>query len=176
MRKILVPAILLIFIMLCGCSVSPTSQVTLPPSFIAEADITVGETAYTASLSRYADSCWQVEMLSPAAVKGLIFTVSNGETEVSFDGLHFTFDTGRFPAGSVVSAVIKNMDRLYAQPLDVIVGDEQSLASGTLDDRAYTLTLSKNNIPIKFELADGMCVEFTRFDLIEKVEEGTSDL
>lgn len=140
----------------------------LPPSYISDTEITVEDTVYGAVLSRYADGYWQIELSSPAAVKGLIFTVSGDNTDVAFDGLKFTFDTARFPVGSVVSKAIDCLDRLSAQPLDVIIGDEQCLASGEVGGESYTLTLSKTKVPQKLELADcGMTIEFKTFEIIE---------
>lgn len=108
-------------------------------------------------------------MTSPAAVKGLIFTITGGETDVSFDGLRFTFDTQRFPVGSVVQMTLSRLDRLFSSPVDVINGDEQCLATGSLGEESYTLTLSKTHIPQKLEFADSeMSISFNSFDLIEK--------
>lgn len=159
-------------LLLSGCSRMPTSNVSLPQYFATEAVITIADTSYTAILSRRGDGYWNIELSAPAAVKGLIFTVSGENTEVSFDGLRFTFDTARFPVGSVVSAAIGYLDRLIASPIDVIAGEEQCLATGTLNDEPYALTLSKNNIPQKLELAgSGMTIEFTTFDVVEFVEQ-----
>lgn len=169
MKKILTVIIPLILI-LASCAKAPTTQVKLPPSFTSEAEITVGDTAYSAAFNRFADGCWQVEMLSPAAVKGLIFTISGGETDVGFDGLHFTFDTNRFPAGSVISSATGAFDRLCSQEIDAINGEENSLATGTLGDDSYTLTMTKNHIPQRLELESGMTIEFVKFDIIEQVE------
>ena len=154
--------------LLCGCAKAPTDSVTLPPCFSTETEITVEDTAYGAILSRYADGFWKVELLSPAAVKGLIFTVNGEETEVAFQGLRFTFDTARFPVGSVVSAAISKLDRLIASPIEVMNGDEQCLATGTVGGEGYTLTLSLTHVPTKLELADsGMTVVFKTFDVVE---------
>ena len=165
---LLIPLILLI----TGCTSNPTEAVTLPPSFGSEVNITVGETCYTANLSRFADGYWRVELSSPAAVKGLIFTVNGGETEVGFTGLRFTFDTSRFPVGSVVTSAIENLDRLFVSPIDVITGDESCLATGQIGEQSYALTLTRTHVPQKLELSDiGMTVEFLSFDVIEKIEE-----
>ena len=171
MKRIVVFLICAVLI-LCGCSKAPTSNVSLPTNFATETVITVEDTVYNAILSRYADGYWKIELLAPMAVKGLIFTVSGENTEVSFDGLRFTFDTARFPVGSVVTAAISYLDRLIASPIDVIKGEEQCLATGTINEEAYTLTLSKTNVPQKLELADsGMTIEFTTFDIVEFVEQ-----
>lgn len=157
-----------VLILLCGCTKSPTTALKLPQSYVTETEITAGDTVYGAVLSRFADGYWQIELCSPAAVKGLIFTVSGENTDVSFDGLKFTFDTNRFPVGSVVSSAIDCLDRLAAQELDVIVGEEQCLASGSLGEEDFTLTLSKTKVPQKLELVDsGMTVEFKTFDIVE---------
>lgn len=155
-----------------GCAKNPSSSVTLPPSFVSEVEITADETAYGATLSRFADGYWQVELSSPAAVKGLIFTVNAGDTEVGYEGLKFTFDTSRFPVGSVVAAAIDNLDRIFASPLAVINGEEECLATGSSGEESYTFTLTKNYVPKKLELAKcGLCINFTNFSEIEKVEE-----
>ena len=165
---LLIPIILL----LASCTESPTSSVTLAPSFSSNVNITVGETCYGANISRFADGYWRVELDTPAAVKGLIFTVSGGETEVGFDGLKFTFDTSRFPVGSVVSTAIGNIDRIMSSPLDVISGEENCLATGTIGEESYTMTLTKTHVPQKLELANcGMVIEFMSYDVIEMVEQ-----
>lgn len=164
---VLIPIILL----LSACTENPTSTVTLPPCFSSEVNITVGDTVYGANLSRFADGYWKVELENPAAVKGLIFTVSGGETEVGFQGLRFTFDTARFPVGSVVAAAVDNLDRIISAPIDVLSGDENCLATGNVGGETYTLTLSKTHVPQKLELAVcGMVIEFLSFDVIETVE------
>ena len=165
---LLIPIILL----LTGCTESPTASVTLAPSFSSNVNITVGDTSYGANLSRFADGYWRVELDTPAAVKGLIFTVSGGETEVGFDGLKFTFDTARFPVGSVVAAAIDNLDRILCAPIDVINGEETCLATGTIGEESYTMTLTKTHVPQKLELANcGMVIEFMSYDVIEMVEQ-----
>ena len=157
--------------MLSGCTKSPVNTLELPKCFVTSTEISVGDTVYGAVLSRFSDGYWQIELDSPAAVKGLIFTISGADTEVSFDGLRFTFDTSRFPVGSVVSDVISRLDRRISKPIDVISGDEQSLATGKIDDEGYTLTLSKTNIPQKLELVEsGMTIVFDTFD-IAQIEE-----
>ncbi len=157
--------------MLTACAGSPVSSLTLPPCFAANTDVAAGDTVYSMYLSRFADGYWQVELTAPAAVKGLIFTVSGENTDVSFDGLKFTFDTARFPVGSVVSAAIDALDRLYASPLEVVVGEEQNIATGTVGESGYTLTLSKTNLPQKLELPDsGITLTFNTFDVIEVTE------
>ena len=165
---LLIPIILL----LAGCTESPTASVTLPPSFSSNVNITVDETTYGANLSRFADGYWRVELETPAAVKGLFFVVSGGETEIGFDGLRFTFDTARFPVGSVVAAAIDNLDRIMCAPIDVINGDDTCLATGTIGEESYTMTLSKTHVPQKLELVNcGMVIEFTSYDVIEAVEQ-----
>lgn len=158
--------------LLAGCTESPTASVTLAPSFSSNVNITVSDTSYGANLSRFADGYWRVELDTPAAVKGLIFTVSGGETEVGFDGLKFTFDTARFPVGSVVAAAIDNLDRILCAPIDVINGEETCLATGTIGEESYTMTLTKTHVPQKLELANcGMVIEFMSYDVIEMVEQ-----
>ena len=89
MKRIVI-ALAAAVVLLCGCTKMPTSEYCLSKCFVTDATITVGETEYGAALSRFADGYWLVELTSPAAVKGLIFTVSGENTEVSFDGLKFT--------------------------------------------------------------------------------------
>ena len=155
-------------LIITGCAGSPSSSVTLPPCFITETEITAGETVYSVDLTRYAPACWQVELTAPSAVKGLLFTVNGGDTEVSYDGLKFTFDTSRFPVGSVVAAAIDSLDRLLASPVEVIEGEEQCLATGKIGEESYTLTLTKNLVPQKLELSDKMTIEFVTFDVVQK--------
>ena len=171
MKKLLL-LLIPIILLFCGCTKSPTEEVTLPPCFNSEVNINVGDTSYTAYLSRYADGYWRIELLNPMAVKGLIFTVSGGETEVGFSGLQFTFDTSRFPVGSVITSATERIDKLMISPLDVITGDDNCLATGKLGEESFTLTLSKTHVPQKLEFTDiGMSVEFVSFDIIEVVEE-----
>lgn len=170
MKKFFALAITLI-LLLTGCSTSPTSSVSLPSCFTSETKITYADTDYGVTLSRFADGYWQVELLSPLAVKGLIFTISGESTDVTFDGLKFTFDTSRFPVGSVVSAAVKRLDRLIASPVDVINGEEQCLGSGELDGESFTLSMTKNGVPLKLEMAtSGLCVEFLSFEETETVQ------
>lgn len=163
MRKILVIFVVAILI-LSGCASAPTGSVSLPSCFEAETKITYGETDYGVMLSRFADGYWRVELMSPLAVKGLIFDISGENTDVGFNGLRFTFDTTRFPVGSVVTAAVGRLDRLFSSPIDTIKGDEQCLASGDIEGEGYTLTLTKNNVPMKLEMAaSGLCIEFLSF-------------
>ena len=157
---------------LTGCAQTPTSSVTLPSSFATDAKITVDDTVYGAYISRFAGGYWQIELKEPAAVKGLIFTVSGEDTEVSFDGLRFTFDTDKFPVGSVVAAAIDSLDRILASPVDVINGEESCLATGTIGNETYALTMSKTHIPQRLELTEcKMTIDFYTFDTIEVTEQ-----
>ncbi len=110
-------------------------------------------------------------MTSPAAVKGLIFNVAGEETGISFDGLRFTFDTQRFPVGSVVQTALTRLDRLFSAPIEIITGDEQCLASGDLGGESFALTLTRAHVPQKLELSDcGMSISFDSFEEIEREE------
>ena len=160
-----------LMILATGCTAKPTSTVELPQSFISDVEIAVGDTEYGAMMTRFADGIWQVEMTEPAAVKGLIFTVSGAETDIAFEGLRFTFDTERFPVGSVVQSTLSKLDRLFSSPVEVLSGEDQCLAAGNIAEESFTLTLSKTNVPEKAEFADSeMTVTFKTFDLIEKDE------
>lgn len=168
LKKIL--AFLLVALLLVSCAKSPSGEITLPGCFSADADITIGETVYTVCLNRFSEGRWQAEVMSPAAVKGLTFTIEGDTVTPGFKGLSFSFDRDKFPAGSVINIAIRAFDRLAAAPLGVIVGDENLLASGDIDGEAYALTVSKSGIPEHLEYG-AMSVSFTRFDVAEEVEE-----
>lgn len=169
MKKIL--ATLLIFtILLCGCSASPTDEVTLPSCFTSEAEITCGDTVYTAALNRYTEGWWQIEVLAPEVVKGLTFTIEGDTVTPGFKGLNFKFDTARFPAGSVIKSAVSGYDRLASLVLTATVGDESMMSSGDANGQEYTVVLTKAGLPSKMEIGD-IVIEFTHFNLIEEVDE-----
>lgn len=143
----------------------------LPAFFEAEATVSFDDTDYAVSMNRYADSNWVIEFFEPLTVKGLIFTLNGEDTEISFNGLHFTFDTEKFPVGSVVSILTDSLDRLIPNELDIVAGDTTNFASGQFDDMSYSLTLDKFGNPITLEFGNsGMKIEFTEFMPIEAEE------
>ncbi|MBQ8623775.1 MAG: hypothetical protein IJ424_05265 [Oscillospiraceae bacterium] len=156
-----------VLVLFCGCDVTGTSKSALPPMFCATAQIEFDDMVYEAVVERYADSQWRVEFLAPDAVKGLIFTVEGDEIEISFNGLHFTFDTEKFPVGSVVSMLTKSIDRIVPTELSVVEGETTDFASGEIDGMSFALTLDKNGIPLTLELGDsGMKITFAEFEII----------
>lgn len=171
-------AVIVIFaLLLCGCSPKAVDERTMPKCFNASAEIEFDGMTYEAVLSRLADGWWTVEMCSPEAVKGLVFTISGEDTEISFKGLHFTFDTSKFPVGSVVSLAVKSFDRLAPLTLDVVKGESADFASGETDGMAYALTLAKNGSPQTLELGDcGMKITFTSFEVITDSQDGTPEI
>lgn len=161
---------MLVFL-LCGCTPKATDERTLPKCFNSNVTLEIEDMTYEALMTRFADGWWQVELTAPEAVKGLIFTISGEDTEISFKGLHFTFDTSKFPVGSVVSMATKSFDRLAPLTLDVVKGEANDFASGNVDGMAYSLTLDKNGTPVSLELGDcGMKIGFADFEEIEEEE------
>ncbi len=160
-----------ILVMLAGCTTAPKKENLLPSQFTAVANVNFDETDYCVNLTRYADSNWVVEFTAPETVCGLIFTTENGETDISFKGLHFTFDTQKFPVGSVVKILCGSYDRLVPIEHEMVEGDKSDFVTGQVDDMSYTLSTDKNGIPIKLELGDsGMCIEFESFECAEATE------
>lgn len=164
--------ILSVMVLLCGCNMSATQEGVFPAMFISTVQITFGDMVYEACVTRYADSNWVVEFLAPEAVKGLIFTTEGESTEISFNGLHFTFDTEKFPVGSVVSMLTKSIDRIVPCELTVVEGDTTDFASGEIDGMSFALTLDKNGTPLSLEFGDsGMKVKFVEFERLEATTE-----
>ena len=160
---------------LCGCAPGATDQRTLPKCFDCTAQIEFDGMVYETAMSRLSDGWWEVELTAPEAVKGLVFSVNGEDTEISFKGLHFTFDTSKFPVGSVVSLAIKSFDRLASLSLDVVYGEATDFASGEADGMTYSLTLDKNGTPLTLDLGDsGMKITFTSFE--ERQEEAPGEV
>ena len=160
---------------LCGCAPGATDQRTLPKCFDCTAQIEFDGMVYETAMSRLSDGWWEVELTAPEAVKGLVFSVNGEDTEISFKGLHFTFDTSKFPVGSVVSLAIKSFDRLASLSLDVVSGEATDFASGEADGMTYSLTLDKNGTPLTLDLGDsGMKITFTSFE--ERQEEAPGEV
>lgn len=158
--------ILITAVILCGCVSTTKDTVILPTMFTTSATIHFDDTDYEAKVTRYADSNWVVEFTFPDTVKGLIFTVDGEDVEISFNGLHFTFDTQKFPVGSVVSIFTKSFDRIIPITHEVIRGDTSDFVSSQADDVSYSITLDKNGIPLSLEFGNsGMKIEFSDFEI-----------
>lgn len=169
MRKILA-TILVFTVILCGCTPKLTQERTLAKCFESTAQIEVDDMTYEASLSRLGDGWWIVELTAPEAVKGLVFTIDGEETEISFKGLHFTFDTSKFPVGSVVSAAVRSFDRLAPLTLNMIEGETNDFSSGEVDGMTYSLTMDKNGTPVSLDFGDnGMKITFLTFAETEDI-------
>lgn len=159
--------LLCIAIILCGCTSKATDVYTLPSQFTSRVELAFDETDYKADVVRYADSNWVVEFTAPETVKGLIFTVDGEGVQISFNGLHFTFDTQKFPVGSVVSIFTKSFDRIVASEHTLIQGDTNDFISGQIDDISYSMTIDQNGIPLSLEFGNsGMRIEFSDFEII----------
>ena len=170
MKRIAV-VFLAVLVLFCGCHAASAKKDVLPSSFSASAKIAFNEMDYEAKLERYADGMWKVEFLAPDAVKGLIFTTEGEETDISFNGLHFTFDTQKFPVGSVVSMLTKSVDRIAHCELSVVEGETNDFATGEAEGLSFALTLDKNGIPLSLELGDsGMKIEFLEFEILNSEE------
>lgn len=155
-------------LLLCGCE-KVTDEKTFPNAFNSTAQITFGDMKYVATISRYADSQYVVEFLEPDAVKGLIFTIQGEDSEISFNGLHFVFDTEKFPVGSVVSIITKSLDKVIACGLEFLEGEEIDTATGQIDGLSYKIAFDKNENPLSIEFSDsGLILNFTEFELIEE--------
>ncbi len=166
MKRIAV-VLLSILVLVCGCQPTNAKKEVLPSLFCANAKIAFDGMDYEAKLERHADGMWKVEFLAPDAVKGLIFTTEGEETDISFNGLHFTFDTQKFPVGSVVSMLTKSVDRIVHCELSVVEGETTDFATGEAEGLSFALTLDKNGIPLSLELGDsGMKVEFLEFEIL----------
>lgn len=170
--------------LLCGCALSQklTSEKSLPAAFTATAEVDFDDTIYEMLLTRLSDGTWNVELTSPAIVSGLIFDVEGEETTISFKGLNFSFDSSKFPVGSVVSLVTKSFDKLVPLELDVTEGEESDYCSGETNGTVYFLTFSKTGIPMVLELGESddenyMRITFVEFELLnsESEEESASD-
>ncbi|MCD7786001.1 MAG: hypothetical protein LUH18_10635 [Oscillospiraceae bacterium] len=183
MRQILrkITAIILVVTLamgLSGCALSPdaTKEKSLPTAFTATAEVDFDDTIYEMLLTRWSDGWWNVELTSPAIVSGLIFDVNGEETTISFKGLNFSFDSSKFPVGSVVSLVTKSFDKLVLLELDVTEGEESDYCSGETNGTVYSLTFSKTGIPMVLELGESddenyMRISFVDFELITSESE-----
>ena len=170
MKRILA-TILVFTVILCGCTPKLKRERTIAKCFESTAQIEVDDMTYEASLSRLGDGWWIVELTAPEAVKGLILTVEGEETEISFKGLHFTFDTSKFPVGSVVSTAVKSFDRIAPLTLDMVEGETSDFCSGEVDGMAYSVTLDKNGTPVSLDLGDsGMKITFLSFEATEEIQ------
>ncbi len=187
MRQILrkIAAIILtvtLVIGLSGCALSPdsTKEKSLPTAFTATAEVDFDDTIYEMLLTRWSDGWWNVELTSPAIVSGLIFDVNGEETTISFKGLNFSFDSSKFPVGSVVSLVTKSFDKLVPLELDVTEGEESDYCSGETNGTVFSLTFSKTGIPMVLELGESddenyMRISFVDFELITSESEKETD-
>lgn len=145
--------------------------------FTADAEIEFDGMTYRTLLTRMADGWWEVELTAPEAVKGLIFAVNGEDTEISFKGLHFTFDTSKFPVGSVVSLAIRSFDKIAPLELDIIEGETTDFSSGEANGTVYTMTLDKNGTPLTLELGDcGMKITFLSFEEIDESQTGVPEI
>lgn len=170
MKKILA-TVLVFTIILCGCTPKLKRERTIAKCFDSTVQIEVDDMTYEASLSRLADGWWIVELTALEAVKGLVFNVEGEETEIAFKGLHFTFDTSKFPVGSVVSTAVKSFDRIAPLTLDMVEGETSDFSTGEVDGMAYSVTLDKNGTPISLELGDsGMKITFLTFEATEEIQ------
>ncbi len=169
--KKLIAVIFACVLLLCGCENGVSDKLMLPSCFTADAKIGFDGTEYGLTLTRYSDSNWVVEFTAPETVKGLIFTVEDGDTSISFKGLHFTFDSEKFPVGAVMSMFYKSYDRLCPLEHDMVVGEKNDFVTGEVDDMTYTMTVDKNGCPLTLDLGDsGMSVEFENFEICEVTE------
>lgn len=183
LRKITVVFLSVILVMgLSGCSLKSvvTNEKSLPTAFTATAEVDFDDTIYEMLLTRWSDGWWNIELTSPAIVSGLIFDVKGEETTISFKGLNFTFDSSKFPVGSVVALVTKSFDKLVPLELDVTEGTESDYCSGETNGTVYTLTFSKTGIPQILELGDSddenyMRITFVDFELITSESEGENE-
>lgn len=172
----------MIWLSSCSLSSVATKEKSLPTTFTATAEVDFDGTIYEMLLTRWSDGWWNVELTSPAIVSGLIFDTQGEETTISFKGLNFSFDSSKFPVGSVVSLVTKSFDKLVPLELDVTEGEESDYCSGEESGTVYSLTFSKTGIPMVLELGESddenyMRITFVEFDLItsESEEESASD-
>lgn len=162
--------VITVIIMLgAGCTPKKTAKRTLPECFMASVEISYDDMCYEAQLKRLSDGCWNIELTAPEAVKGLVFDVAGEETEIGFKGLHFTFDTSKFPVGSVIALAVKSFDRLAPMTLEVTEGEASDFSSGEVEGMAYSLSLDKNGTPLTLDFGDsGMSIKFVSFEETEK--------
>lgn len=163
-------ALSLIVICLAGCTPKETKNRTLPECFDASVEISYDDMCYEAEMQRLSDGRWSVELTAPEAVKGLVFDINGEETEIGFKGLHFTFDTSKFPVGSVIALAVKSFDRLAPMNLAVTSGEASDFSSGEVEGMAYSLSLDKNGTPLTLDFGDsGMSIKFVSFVETEEV-------
>ncbi len=169
--KKLFAAIFACILLLCGCEAGVSDKYLLPQCFTTDATVGFDGTEYELTLTRYSDSNWVVEFTAPETVKGLIFTVENGDTEISFKGLHFTFDSEKFPVGAVMSMFYKSYDRLCPLEHETVVGEKSDFVNGEVEDMSYSMTVDKNGCPLTLDLGDsGMSVKFENFEICQVSE------
>lgn len=173
MKRIIANVLVITVIILAaaGCTPKMTGQRTLPKCFNATVEIAYDDMCYEAYMQRLSDGCWTIELTAPEAVKGLVFNVNGAETEIGFKGLHFTFDTSKFPVGSVIALAVKSFDRLAPLTLAVTEGEASDFSSGEVEGMAYSLTLDKNGTPLTLNFGDsGMSIKFLSFEETEEIQ------
>lgn len=93
----------------CGAGglLSPKAP-ELNKKFEMTAEVTCGNSSFTANFSRLNVGSWEVTVTDPYEVQGLSFAYSGGTASASFDGIaaeQLTDDFASSPAGKVISAV-----------------------------------------------------------------------
>ena len=93
----------------CGAGglLSPKAP-ELNKKFEMTAEVTCGDSSFTANFSRLNVGSWEVTVTDPYEVQGLSFAYSGGTASASFDGIaaeQLTADFASSPAGKVISAV-----------------------------------------------------------------------
>lgn len=148
MRKLII-LLLSCTLLLCSCSsnkIKDSKSAQIPSGFSATADITYGDLAVTADLSRTKKDAITLTVKSPEPLNGMQFTYDGSKTTVSYYGISFDLPQNTATAKAVANTIC-NVIKDTETASDVTATEKNGKIElcGKIDEGKYTVTMDKKS-------------------------------
>jgi len=143
-------------------------NLNLNKAYEFKADITFSDFTAKAELKRKNENSWEIALLEPYALNGLVYTYQGGRITAEFGGL-----VGDFSGNAQSDAIYKLIADAFENAFCGTGGKREAVAtkteyrvSGKVNDYAYELTFDKKSkVPLSISIPDiGMSAQFSEAD------------
>ncbi|MBQ8011235.1 MAG: hypothetical protein IJ265_06750 [Oscillospiraceae bacterium] len=141
-------------------------------AFTAEVTMSMEDSETKAVLTRCGTDAWSVSFTEPPALSGVQLDFFDNDVTASYKGLEFSVPQSAQAVKTVLAELMEIVDEMAAETeLNGTQEENSIICEGEIDEGSYSLTFSKEGIPVEFSLpCYGLTITFDSF-----IENGSAE-
>ena len=156
-----------------ACQKKPVPEESLPlrsGNFETTANISYKELKATATITRETPKSCIVVFTSPESIKDMAFVYSEGNVDLSYKGMSFSFDPDSLPGRAIANIAIAGINKaMEADGFSLDYTGNALVLTGVMESGEFTMRLDKEsgNL-IKLSVpAEDLEIEFVNFSFLD---------